>query len=99
MCQDYAGGPGGSTTSTTLTGCLECTARGDRTAFADLYDDTVGAVHRLALLRCRGDERAAADAVRRTYVAVWERSSTFRPDEHRPRTWVLAVAQSLGRAV
>ncbi len=79
-------------------GCLDCAARGDQRAFADLYDATVGQVHRLAVLLTDGDRERASELVRRTYGEVWRRAATYRESEGRPLTWVLGLTRSLAPA-
>jgi DNA-directed RNA polymerase specialized sigma24 family protein len=104
MCDDYVGQrtgprsrPAPRTSAGHRPGCLECTARGHHDAFEDLYDATVEQVWRLARLKGRGDEAWARQVVRETYAEVWRSASTFRAAEHRPLTWVLAVASSVAR--
>lgn len=108
MCDDYVGQRTGRRTGPRpLTapgpvaerrpGCLECTAAGRQEAFEDLYDATVDQVWRLARLKGRGDEAWAHQVVRETYAEVWRSASTFRPTEHRPLTWVLAVTSAVAR--
>ncbi len=104
MCHDYVGRRPGSRSGAApqpapgrRPGCLECTARGRRDAFEDLYDATVDQVWRLARLKGRGDEAWARQVVRETYAEVWRSASSFRAAEHRPLTWVLAVTSAVAR--
>lgn len=103
MCNDYSGrrtGPRsrpGPRSAADRSGCLECTGRGHQDAFEDVYDATVAQVWHLARLKARGDAAYAEQVVRETYAEVWRSASSFRPDEHRPLTWVLAVASAVTR--
>ena len=86
-------------TSTSSCRAASTTRRGgDQRAFADLYDATVGQVHRLAVLLTDGDRERASELVRRTYGEVWRRAATYRESEGRPLTWVLGLTRSLAPA-
>jgi len=104
MCDDDVGhrgaprrSPGRRRAAEDRPGCVEGTARGRRAAFEDLYDATVEDVHHLALLMSRGDVGRAQGLVRATYAEVRCRAASFKPGEHRERTWVLAIASEVGR--
>ncbi len=102
MCQQYVDlargvrAPGAADED--LPGCLACAGLGDQRAFGDLYDTTVGQVHRLAVLLADGDAQRASELVRRTYGEVWRRASAYRESDGRPLTWVLGLTRSVAHA-
>ncbi len=70
-------------------------AGGDRAALCDVYDLTIGQVHRLALLRCGGAAAAAEHLVARTYQAVLLEAGQFAKAETSAMAWVVTQAHRL----
>ena len=64
---------------------------GDETAFAELYNRHQKPVAAY-LWRLCGDGELAADAVSETFVRVWRRAKSFRPQKGTFRTWLLTIA-------
>ena len=65
-------------------------ARGDDTAFAELYD-RIGRVAYGIALRILRDERLAEDAVQEGFLAVWRSAATFRAERAKASTWVVTL--------
>jgi RNA polymerase sigma-70 factor (ECF subfamily) len=71
-------------------GLLALVARGDREAFARLYDQYSEAAYSLALRVVR-DRDLAADVVQEAFLAVWNQARTFDSRRGQPSTWILTV--------
>lgn len=71
-----------------LSPLLDACARGDRAAFGHLYDQTVGACWRLAML-VTADEEAASAVVTETYEELWRYAGTFDSRQMGPLPWIL----------
>jgi len=71
-------------------GLLALTARGDREAFARLYDMYGPTAYSLAVRIVR-DRELAADVVQEAFLAVWNRSATFDPSRGTPSSWILTL--------
>jgi RNA polymerase sigma factor (sigma-70 family) len=71
-------------------GLLALTARGDRDAFARLYDMYGGTAYALALRIVR-DRELSADVVQDAFLTVWRQASTFDPARGQPSSWILTL--------
>jgi len=71
-------------------GLLALVARGDRDAFARLYDLYAGPAYSLALRVVR-DRDLAADVVQEAFLAIWNQASKFDSSRGQPSTWILTV--------
>lgn len=71
-------------------GLLALVGRGDREAFARLYDMYGGAAYSLALRIVR-DRDLAADVVQNAFLAVWTQARTFDSSRGQPSTWILTM--------
>lgn len=71
-------------------------ARGDHTAFAQLYDVTCRPAYRLALCLA-GDPGAAQELLRRSYVEAWRTAPRFDPEKGSAVAWLLATVQRVAR--
>lgn len=69
---------------------LERARRGDRDAFARLVDAYQGPVYNLAY-RMLGNGVEAEDAAQETFVRMYTKLHTYRPD-HKLSSWVLSIA-------
>lgn len=83
-----------------LSALLDGCARGDRAAFGHLYDQTVGACWRLAML-VTADEQAASAVVTETYEELWRYAGTFDSGQMGALPWILhrVHAKARGMAV
>lgn len=70
---------------------LAAAARGDRHAFAQLYDRHAGPVYRFCLARLR-DREAAADACQETFAAVWSAAAAYAGSGP-VLAWMLGIAR------
>ena len=71
-------------------GLLALVGRGDREAFARLYDMYGGAAYSLALRIVR-DRDLASDVVQNAFLAVWTQARTFDSSRGQPSTWILTM--------
>ena len=71
-------------------GLLALVARGDREAFARLYDQYSEAAYSLAVRIVR-DRDLAADVVQDAFLAVWKQASRFDARRGQPSTWILTL--------
>jgi RNA polymerase sigma factor (sigma-70 family) len=71
-------------------GLLALVARGDRDAFARLYDTYAASAYSLALRVVR-DRDLAADVVQDAFLAIWNQASKFDSSRGQPSTWILTV--------
>lgn len=74
-----------------LTALLRRSARGDRAAFADLYDATAARAHGL-VLRVVRDPSQAEEVTQEAYLEIWRTASRFDPDRGSALSWVLTIA-------
>ena len=91
--QASAGAPSGASAGAepSLAGLLQRSARGDRAAFAELYDATAARVHGLALRVVR-DPAQAEEVTQEAFLEIWRTASRFDPDRGSPVSWVLTIA-------
>jgi RNA polymerase sigma factor (sigma-70 family) len=71
-------------------GLLALVGRGDREAFARLYDMYGGAAYSLAVRIVR-DRALASDVVQNTFLAIWTQARTFDSSRGQPSTWILTM--------
>jgi RNA polymerase sigma factor (sigma-70 family) len=71
-------------------GLLALTARGDRDAFARLYDMYSAAAYSLAARIVR-DRDLAADVVQDAFVSVWNQAAKYDPSRGQPSSWILTL--------
>lgn len=67
--------------------------RGDRAAFRRLYDATSAKLFGVAL-RILRDRQLAEDVLQDTYVAIWNKASTFDSERASPITWLATIARN-----
>jgi RNA polymerase sigma factor (sigma-70 family) len=80
----------GPTEHLTDHGLLALVARGDREAFARLYERYSDVAYSLAVRVVR-DRELAADVVQNTFLAVWQQARQFDPRRGQPSHWILTV--------
>ena len=66
-------------------------ARGDASAFEQLYDVLAGSVHGLALRVVR-DPARAEDVTQEVFLEVWRKATGFDRNLGKARTWVMTIA-------
>ena len=71
-------------------GLLALVGRGDREAFARLYDLYGPAAYSLAVRIVR-DRELAADVVQNVFLAVWTGATQFDPGRGQPSTWIMTM--------
>ena len=71
-------------------GLLALTARGDREAFARLYDMYSAVAYSLAVRIVR-DRDLAADVVQDAFVTVWNSAAKFDSSRGQPSSWILTL--------
>lgn len=85
-----AAGPGAGTVLAEL---LRRSARGDRAAFAELYDATAARVHGLSLRVVRNPAQAE-EVTQEVFLEVWRTASRFDPDRGSVLAWILMTTHS-----
>jgi RNA polymerase sigma-70 factor (ECF subfamily) len=89
-----AGAPAGAgaepDAQTGLAGLLQRSARGDRAAFAELYDATAARAHGLALRVVR-DPAQAEEVTQEAYLDVWRTASRYDPELGSAMSWLLTI--------
>ena len=74
---------------------IEAVARGDRRAFASLYQRTSSKLYGICL-RLLGNESEAEDVLQDVYVTVWQKAERFDRDRASPITWLAVLARNKG---
>ena len=76
---------------------IERTARGEHSAFAQVYERTHAHLFGLAL-RMLGREHAAEDALQEAFVSIWKNAAQYRRtvagQEVQPMTWLIAIVRN-----
>ena len=78
-----------------LADILEAVARGDREAFARLYERTSAKLYGICL-RLLGNEAEAEDVLQDVYVTVWQKAERFDRGRASPITWLAVLARNKG---
>ena len=71
---------------------MQRVASGDRTAFLTLYDRYAPRVYGLALHMLR-DRMAAEEVAQESFLKLWTRADSFRPDKGSFLTWLLTITR------
>lgn len=71
---------------------LAATARGDRAAFAELYDATSSHLFAL-LLRILRRRDLAEEALQDCYVRIWQKSGSYSVERGAPVAWLASIAR------
>jgi RNA polymerase sigma-70 factor (ECF subfamily) len=72
---------------------MRAIARGERSAFAALYDRHAAVALALAR-RMLGATEMAEDVVQDGFLTIWRKARDFRSDEASPRTWLLTIVRN-----
>ncbi|HJQ58762.1 MAG TPA: sigma-70 family RNA polymerase sigma factor [Vineibacter sp.] len=75
-----------------LTTALTATARGDRSAFAALYQLAAPTLLGVAL-RMLGRRDAAEDVLQEAFLAIWDKAGLYQSDRGAPLTWMAMVVR------
>ena len=94
-----ASAPGGASASTAtgaatgadLADLLRRSARGDESAFAELYDATSRRLYGL-VLRIVRDHAMSEEVTQEVYLDVWRQCARFDPDRGSAISWLLTIA-------
>jgi RNA polymerase sigma factor (sigma-70 family) len=71
-------------------GLVAMIARGDRYAFAELYDRYGKAAYGLAQ-RVTRDPQLAEEVVQEVFLTIWRQAGTFNSHRGKPSTWLLSI--------
>jgi RNA polymerase sigma-70 factor (ECF subfamily) len=74
-----------------LGGLLNLAARGDESAFAELYDATSARLHGL-VLRVVRDPAQAEEVTQEVFLQVWRTASRFDPERGTALSWLMTLA-------
>ncbi len=85
----HQGAPAGA--GPDLAALLQQSARGDRAAFAALYDATAARVHGLALRVVR-DPAQAEEVTQEAFLEIWRTASRYDADRGSAVSWLLTIA-------
>ena len=84
---------GGDEARERLAHALAAVARGDRTAFHQVYQSTSAKLYGICC-RILGEGQDAEDALQEAYVNVWRRAERFDASRASPITWLAAIARN-----
>lgn len=78
-------------TTTDLGALLIRSARGDESAFAELYDATAARLHGL-VVRVVRDRAQSEEVTQEAYLEIWRHCTRFDPSRGSPLSWMLTIA-------
>ncbi|MEC9435096.1 MAG: sigma-70 family RNA polymerase sigma factor [Pseudomonadota bacterium] len=78
---------------TELAGLLAETAKGDQTAFAELYRRTSAKLYGV-ILRISRRPDLASELLQETYLKIWANAGRFDADRASPISWMAAIARN-----
>ncbi|WP_322937554.1 ECF RNA polymerase sigma factor SigK [Nocardioides bizhenqiangii] len=84
----HPGAPAGG--GAELAHLLQRSAKGDRDAFASLYDATAARVHGLAVRVVR-DRAQAEEVTQEAFLEIWRTASRFDPERGSALSWLLTI--------
>lgn len=76
-----------------LIALIGATARGDRAAFATLYQRTAPKLLAI-LLRILRSKAAAEDALQDVFLKIWQNAESFSPEAGPPVGWLISIARN-----
>lgn len=71
---------------------LALVGRSDRAAFRELYERHAASLHSALRRLCPGAD--TEDLLQEVFLAVWRRSSLYRPERGEPLTWLFAILRN-----
>ena len=81
----------------TLQDLLAAAARGDHSAFAEVYDRTHAHLFGVAL-RILGAHQSAEDVLQEAFINIWKNAAAYRSNvggqEIQPMTWLIAIVRN-----
>lgn len=77
--------------STTLSGILSRSGRGDQAAFGELYDATSALVHGIVLKVVR-DPSQAEEITQEVFVEIWRLAPRYETDRGSVKSWIATIA-------
>lgn len=86
-----SGAPSPEGTGTPLATLLNRSARGDQTAFAELYDATARRVHGL-VLRVVRDPAQAEEVTQEVFLQVWRTAARYDEQQGSALAWLMTLA-------
>ena len=84
------GAPGAATDAEVLGALLKRCGRGDKDAFADLYDATSARMYGLAVRVVR-DQAQAEEVAQEAFLEIWRGSARFDPARGSAISWMLTI--------
>lgn len=76
-----------------LSRLMHAVAKGDRSAFARLYDQVAPKLYGIALRICH-DVSIAEDAVQDSFTEIWRKAGDFDPSRGRAIAWMQVIARN-----
>ncbi len=76
-----------------LAGLLAETAKGDQSAFAELYRRTSAKLYGV-ILRISRRPDLASELLQETYLKIWSNAGRFDPERASPISWMAAIARN-----
>ncbi len=76
-----------------LTDLLIAAGRGDRGAFARLYDASAPTLFAVSLRTLRRRD-LAEDVVQEAFLTIWRKARQYRPDRGHPLAWMVAIVRN-----
>ena len=71
---------------------LRRVARGDRDAFAQLYDQFSGVLY-ATTLKILQDAKEAEDVLQEVFLQIWDKAGNYDSDLGKPLTWIITLAR------
>lgn len=72
---------------------LQRIARGDRDAFSRFYDLYSNVLFSIAF-RVLNDQKEAEDVLQESFLQIWEKAPTYKPQAGKPFSWALTITRN-----
>ncbi len=76
-----------------LAALLRATGRGDRDAFARLYQRSASALFAVSLRTLRRRD-LAEDVLQEAFLTIWRKAGQYNPDRGRPLAWMITIVRN-----